>query len=572
MSYNSTIEWTDTTWSPIRVRVKADAARIATDKGYTSLIQIAEKQASHVGHHCEPVSDGCKHCYSGTWQARCFNVNGTGLPFDRRSRDLVEVFMDEKVLMEPLKWRQIRLHEPRCGKTVLGKQAACTCWDKYLFRPRRIFVENQSDLFGEWVTDEQIDRVFAIMALSQQHHNNQVLTKRVERMLTYVSAKETPFRIAKQIDSVTVDMAHAGVPYEIRAVPGLDGKYLLDTNGKAFTLNGSLLCVWCGGLNSTTGAQDTLYCGVKCRSASHYAKTKGQNTEPSGRTPRPVVFDVGTDGHLRLWVVGGARELVHRLMLETFVRTANTDEQACHVNGNPVDNRISNLRWGTQEDNMRDRWRHGNGRSWAKLGDDQVAGIRRDYVSGESAQSIAPRYNVSDTQVYNVVRELQHSKETPIEWPLNNCWLGVSVEDTKTWHARVPLLKRAPAAKRFVSYEPALANLDITIADIAGLDLVIIGGESGPGARAFNIQWALNMIRLCAQAGVACFVKQLGALPIMDENQWHAIVNATGKARLLSASKAKYCPAGYVALSLGDKKGGSMVEWPEELRVRELPQ
>lgn len=168
--------------------------------------------------------------------------------------------------------------------------------------------------------------------------------------------------------------------------------------------------------------------------------------------------------------------------------------------------------------------------------------------------------------------ELTHCPVDANRWPLPNVWLGVSVEDTKTWHARVPLLKRAPAAKRFVSYEPALANLDITIADIAGLDLVIIGGESGPGARAFNIQWALNMIRLCAQAGVACFVKQLGALPIMDENQWHAIVNATGKARLLSASKAKYCPAGYVALSLGDKKGGSMVEWPEELRVRELPQ
>lgn len=158
-------------------------------------------------------------------------------------------------------------------------------------------------------------------------------------------------------------------------------------------------------------------------------------------------------------------------------------------------------------------------------------------------------------------------------WPdvLPNVWLGVSVENTKTWRKRVPILKLTPAAKRFVSYEPALANLDITIADVAGLDLVIVGGESGPGARLCNIQWILNIIHLCAQAGVACFVKQLGALPIMDENQWHAIVNATGVARLLSASKAKYCPAGYVPLALSDKKGGLMEEWPEEARVRELP-
>lgn len=158
MASKSSIEWTDATWSPLRAQVKSDAGEIAKAKGYTSLVKIAGKMAGHVGQHCEHVSDGCKHCYSGTWQARCLPVNGTGLPFDRRSRDLIDSIIDEKALMLPLHWRA----------------------------PKKIFVENQSDLFGEWITDEQIDRVFAVMAMCPQH-SFQVLTKRPERMLEWAS-------------------------------------------------------------------------------------------------------------------------------------------------------------------------------------------------------------------------------------------------------------------------------------------------------------------------------------------------------------------------------------------------
>jgi hypothetical protein len=59
MGEKTGIEWTDATWSPSRARVKKDAAKIARAKGYTSLVQIAEKMAGHVGPHCEKVSDGC---------------------------------------------------------------------------------------------------------------------------------------------------------------------------------------------------------------------------------------------------------------------------------------------------------------------------------------------------------------------------------------------------------------------------------------------------------------------------------------------------------------------------------
>jgi protein gp37 len=152
------IEWTDSTWSPVRARVKQDAAEISHQKGYSSLIRIAEKMAGRVGPHCEHASHGCDNCYAETNNHRCLPENGTGLPFDRRSRDLVEVFLDEKVLRKPLSWKG----------------------------PRRIFVENQSDLFGEWVPDELIDRVFAIAALCPQH-TFQMLTKRAHRMFRYLS-------------------------------------------------------------------------------------------------------------------------------------------------------------------------------------------------------------------------------------------------------------------------------------------------------------------------------------------------------------------------------------------------
>lgn len=157
----TSIEWAEKTWSPLRVRVREDAAIIALDKGYTSLIQIGEKMAGRVGHHCEHVSDGCKLCYSGTWQRRCFPVNGTGLPFDRRSRDLVEAFLDQKELLAPSRWR----------------------------KPQKVFVENQSDLFGEWFYKKNdavwLDMVFALMTFCPQH-TFQVLTKRTSNAVDYL--------------------------------------------------------------------------------------------------------------------------------------------------------------------------------------------------------------------------------------------------------------------------------------------------------------------------------------------------------------------------------------------------
>lgn len=78
-------------------------------------------------------------------------------------------------------------------------------------------------------------------------------------------------------------------------------------------------------------------------------------------------------------------------------------------------------------------------------------------------------------------------------WP-GNIWLGVTVEDRSTIH-RIETLKEIPAAIKFVSFEPLLEDLGII--DLFGIDWVIVGAETGPGARPMNISWARS---LCLQA------------------------------------------------------------------------
>jgi protein gp37 len=94
-----------------------------------------------------------------------------------------------------------------------------------------------------------------------------------------------------------------------------------------------------------------------------------------------------------------------------------------------------------------------------------------------------------------------------LEWP-DNVWMGVSVETAKEL-PRVDDLRRVPAAVRFLSCEPLLGPLDEL--DLDGIGWVIIGGESGPGARPMDTAWATGLVQLSRRAGCAPFVKQLGS-------------------------------------------------------------
>ena len=124
-------------------------------------------------------------------------------------------------------------------------------------------------------------------------------------------------------------------------------------------------------------------------------------------------------------------------------------------------------------------------------------------------------------------------------WPLPNSWLGVSVEDQPTADLRIPQLLDCPAVARFVSYEPALGPVDLrwhfygptgNFRTYKGerqfenkltpdaIRWVIVGGESGPGARPMDLQWARDVRDQCHEAGVPFFFKQIDKKqPIPDD-------------------------------------------------------
>ena len=95
---------------------------------------------------------------------------------------------------------------------------------------------------------------------------------------------------------------------------------------------------------------------------------------------------------------------------------------------------------------------------------------------------------------------------TQLRWT-PNIWMGVSVENEAVMD-RVAYLRQIPAGTRFLSCEPLLGPLDHL--DLSGIHWVIVGGESGPKARAMQRDWALSIKNACEKAQVPFFFKQWG--------------------------------------------------------------
>jgi protein gp37 len=140
-------------------------------------------------------------------------------------------------------------------------------------------------------------------------------------------------------------------------------------------------------------------------------------------------------------------------------------------------------------------------------------------------------------------------------WP-RNVWAGCTVEDQENAERRIPHLLRVPAAVRFLSMEPLLGPVDLaytcfngadSFGTMPGIGWVIVGGESGHGARPFDLAWARSIREQCAAAGVPYFFKQAGAYPVLNDDR----------------------------LYLKDKKGGDLDElWKHapSVCVREWPE
>lgn len=93
----------------------------------------------------------------------------------------------------------------------------------------------------------------------------------------------------------------------------------------------------------------------------------------------------------------------------------------------------------------------------------------------------------------------------------DNVWLGTTTEDQQRANERVPALVQIPAKVRFLSAEPLLKCIDFTDLPLEQIDWVILGGESGTGARVCDAAWMRRIIRQCGDRAVPVFVKQLGS-------------------------------------------------------------
>jgi hypothetical protein len=126
----------------------------------------------------------------------------------------------------------------------------------------------------------------------------------------------------------------------------------------------------------------------------------------------------------------------------------------------------------------------------------------------------------------------------------------------------VPELLETPAAVRFLSCEPLLGPLRFAGRGyLRSVRLVIVGGESGRRSRPCDVAWIRSIRDQCRDAGTACFVKQLGSAPTFDHrlDGWPEHVEFRQD---LHATNV---------IRLEDSKGGDPAEWPEDLRVREMP-
>ncbi len=138
-----------------------------------------------------------------------------------------------------------------------------------------------------------------------------------------------------------------------------------------------------------------------------------------------------------------------------------------------------------------------------------------------------------------IERAAKYFSDSMFSKPQPNVHLGVTCENQKRTDERIPQLSQIPAAVRYVSFEPLLGPVgDIPFTSYREVDFgqhidwVIVGGESGPGARPMDPDWVRSIRDQCQAAGVPFFMKQMGGFP---------------------------------------NKRAKLEELPEDLRIRELP-
>jgi protein gp37 len=135
-------------------------------------------------------------------------------------------------------------------------------------------------------------------------------------------------------------------------------------------------------------------------------------------------------------------------------------------------------------------------------------------------------FKVAVAEAWAFGSDVPDSAPKPAGWPLPNVWLGVSVEDQHWADIRIPALLDTPAAVRWISAEPLLGPIRLPEFVVGGapdcpceeggeclpnLDWVVVGGESGPGARPMHPAWARGLRDQCQEGSIPFLFKQWGA-------------------------------------------------------------
>jgi protein gp37 len=145
-----------------------------------------------------------------------------------------------------------------------------------------------------------------------------------------------------------------------------------------------------------------------------------------------------------------------------------------------------------------------------------MSDLFQDGVSDDYILAVAKVMEAADWHTYQVLTKrperLQHLLSTSLAFAtrLAHIWWGVSVEDRVYGCPRIEVLRKTPASVRFLSIEPLLEGLGPL--DLQGIDWVIVGGESGPGARPIRREWVEEIRRQCRACKIPFFFKQWGGV------------------------------------------------------------
>ena len=183
--------------------------------------------------------------------------------------------------------------------------------------------------------------------------------------------------------------------------------------------------------------------------------------------------------------------------------------------------------------------------------------------------------------IYN--RAFGYTKKSTTGWPLTNMWLGVTAENKAAANERIPALLKIKAAVKFVSVEPMLGPVNLSIWFYSGfmeppfddcVDWVICGGESGPGARPMHPDWVRSLRDQCKEAQVPFFFKQWGEwqngscfkekvkhLFMLDDGQAFGYSIETGMVEIKNVSSEYWNKHTPVTVSkVGRKQSGNLLD------------